>query len=226
MKLIRLNISLLLFFLLVQNFSCQNIGVINSDGTTNNIIEISNKIDISEDIEKIKHKMYLTNDFEASTVDNIDQIFYLKFNMYNNEMEFIKADKVYNLKKINGRKVFFKNLNKTYQIFNENGSLVYFKNFNNNGKAKLLSKQVVKYVKGKTAASSYQKDKPADFKKQDDKYFIAIENSIIKLPSKKKSFFEVFENKSSMIKAFVKSNKINIKKEKDLNKVINYYNTL
>ena len=183
-----------------------------------------NKENLKE-FKKISHKMYLSNNYLTSKIDKMKGTVPMKYNIYKDEMEFSKNGQILFLNKHEGRKVFFTDLNKTYTIFNYNGKLRYFV-VHNDGKNKLLSREIIKYVKAKPAQSSYVSSKPADFKRKDDAFYLISNNSIVKISTKKKSFYLLFGSNSAKIKKFVKSNKLNIKKTEDLKKIIMYSNTI
>lgn len=180
----------------------------------------------SPDIEKIKHKTYLTSNYEPATINDLKETVFLRYNMFKDEMEFTKNGNVYYMNKNKDIVITFKNLNSTYKTLFYKDKLQYFQ-IHNQGDNQLLSKQIVSYLEPKPAATSYQKAKPADFKRESDKYYVKFQdNSIVELPTRKKNFYEVFGNNSQEIKKFVKANKISIKDINDLKQVINYYNTL
>lgn len=180
----------------------------------------------SPDIEKIKYKTYLTSNYEPALINDLKETVFLRYSMFKDEMEFTKNGNVYYMNKKKGDEITFKNSNSTYKTLSYNNKLRYFQ-VHNKGDNQLLSKQVVSYVAPKPAATSYQKPKPADFKRESDEYFVKFkDNSIIEIPSRKKSFYEIFGDKSGAIKKYVKAEKINIKNVGDLKKVVNYYNTL
>lgn len=218
-------LNILILFTLHKVYS-QNASELSSDQMKNNLLLIPSTNDITADIKNIKHKMYLTENFDESFIDGNDKKFYLRFNMFKNEMEFMKNDKVFYLNKIEGRTISFKKTNKTYKVLKKGNSLQYFEFFDIAGENKLLLKQSVKYVKPKPAETSYQKAKEADFKRESDVYYLNNKKNLTKIPTKKKKFYLLFNDKSSDIKTYCKKNKINIKEKDDLIKVIRYYNTL
>ncbi|WP_298763064.1 hypothetical protein [uncultured Polaribacter sp.] len=181
----------------------------------------------SKEFEKIAHKMYLTPNYMPCKVDGLNEIMSLKFNIYRNEMELIKNDKIAILKKQKGKKVKMLGIEKTYQVFEHNGKLKYFVLHNLSGEAKLLSEEIVKYYKATEPKSNYDSAKPENFKRQNDEIFIKFkDNSFIEVPKSKKKFPLIFGEKASEIKSFMKKGKLKSNNIKDLTKIINYYNTL
>jgi hypothetical protein len=181
--------------------------------------------DVSEDLKKIQYKKYLNRDYKPAHVDDFKQKAFLRYNIYDDEMEFVKGDNIYYLKKEVGRKVKFDN-NSHYEVFELNGDLNFFL-VHQKGKNSLLAKQVVKFYEGREASSGYDKAKPADFKRKSDVLYILKEgNNLVRVPSKKKDFFNLFGSNANAVKSYMKKNKLNFKKSNDLKKVVAYVDTL
>jgi hypothetical protein len=187
---------------------------------------IKSKKDNSEEFKKISHKMYLTKNFITAKIDSLNETYFLKYNIYKDEMEFSKNEKIYYLTKKKGREVLFTDDNIKYKVINYKNKLSYFVLLND-GKNQLLLKEIIKFKEAKLATSSYDKSTPSDFKRKKDKLYIKLGNSDIKeIPSNKKKFYALFKEESKSIKSFIKKNKIDIKKTNDLKKIINYLNKI
>lgn len=225
MKNFNLTFVLIIFLILSKSITAQ----VGSTVLGNNQVGVTflpGEKDKIPNIDKIKHKTYLTQNYEQAFINGIKESVFLKYNIYKDEMEFVKNETTYYLNKKEGTSINFKRINTTYKIYDYKNKFRYFQ-VHNDDKALLLSKQNISYIEAKPAATSYQKAKPADFRRESDSYYIKFQNQSIKeLPSKKKNFYQIFGEKSNSIKSFVKKNKIDIKKIKDLKEVINYYNTL
>lgn len=212
---------LLIATVFLNSSNAQNLTIGSSE-----LFSTAAESDNSESLKKIAHKKYLTQSYKPAKVDNLEGSAYLRYNIYQDEMEFVKDEQIYYLKKEQGRKVYFPQQKITYQVYEMNGNLKYFI-VQNEGKNILLTRQIVKFVEAREPQSSYQKGTPADYKRKNDEHFLALNNAaIIKLPSNKKSFYTSFESKSSEIKAYMKKNNLSYTKLDDLRKVIEYYNTL
>jgi hypothetical protein len=74
-------------------------------------------LDDSAKFEIIAPKMYITPNYLAAKVDNMVETIFLKYNIYKDEMEFSKNGQILFLKKQNGRKITFENLNQKYEVF-------------------------------------------------------------------------------------------------------------
>jgi len=86
-------------------------------------------------------------------------------------------------------------------------------------KEKIIFKNEVKEKNG--FLSSF----PAEFRRIKDTYFVKIKERVIRIPKKKKDFFNLFSTKQNELKKFINKNKLKITREKDLFEIINYYNS-
>lgn len=189
-------------------------------------LEMQKQYYTDEQWEALLQKKYLTVGYSPCYVDDFKTIGYFKYNMADDQMEFLKDDQTYYLKKEPGRIVKFTTLKNTYKVYEYNGRLDYFL-LQKEGKNPLLVKQIVKYIKPKEPKTSYDEYKPANFLRIKDQYFIAFDDkNLVKLPTNKKKFYEVFGDKSSKVKSFMKKNKLNHKSLGDLEKIVAHYNSL
>lgn len=221
------NTIILAILFLVSGFTQSQVTGITAPGggTYEMVFTPRDKVDNSAEFKKIAHKMYFNANYLPCKIDTMAETVPLKYNIYKDEMEFLKNGQILFLNKQAGREVLFNSLNKKYEVFNFEGELRYFIT-HNLGKNRLLSREIVKYSEAKPAATSYQNDKAADFKRKDDIFYLESNNTIIEIPSKKKKFYSIFGNNAAKIKKFVKSNKLNIKETEDLKNIVEYLNTI
>lgn len=180
---------------------------------------------IPEELVKIQYKKYHSQDYKPAFVDDFKQKAFLRYNIFEDQMEFIKDDNVYYLKKEQGRKVRFIN-NTLYKVYASNGKPQFFL-VHADGKNSLLAKQVVKFIEAKKATSGYGSDKPADYKRRRDELYLVMDGKgLVKVPSKKKDFYKVFGSNASSVKDYMKKNKLGTKKVQDLKKVVQFLNGL
>ena len=211
---------MLSFFSFAQQQTINNIGDIGIMRTEDKDSEQS------EILKKINYKKYHSLDFKKASADNIKGDVFFRYNMYKDEMEFMKADQIYYMRKKLGSTINFKNDNVVYKIFNSNNKLNYF-NILVDGKCSLLVKEVVEFTEAKAAKSSYVRAKPAKFTREDDEYFISLDGkNTVEIPRKKNDFFDLFKEDSKKIKDYVKENRLSHKDKNDLKKIVIYYNTL
>ncbi|MDH7444277.1 hypothetical protein [Aquimarina sp. 2201CG14-23] len=146
----------------------------------------------------------------------------LRYDGVNDELQFQKDNETYNVVKKDKLKAI---VDKTvFKIYTYEGEKQYFITYNT-GKNSLLLKPKKKFVDVVKAQSGYSKDIPAKFVDQ-YKYFILKNGEIQPIKLKKKDVLKVLSDKKSEIESFVSSKKLGYKKEKDLIKVMDYYNTL
>lgn len=173
--------------------------------------------------------------YPARVTANIEQIFNARYNAVTDEME-IETEKS-TIQAINkllpGITVTFLNNKKTYKgmsYFQEDGNAAtgfFVPITNSNLNVKLFLKERKVFVDRTPAKSSYQDAKPAKFDKLNDSFYIVIKNQIAKpLPDNKKEISALFPNFEKDILKYINSEKLNVKKQEDLIKLINYLNQL
>ena len=181
--------------------------------------------EVPDDLKAIQYKKYVSQEYKPAYVDEFKQRAFLRYNIFDDQMEFVKDANIYYLQKDEGRKVKFAD-NTTYKVYNLNGDNHFFL-VHVDGKNSLVGKLVVKFIEAKKATSGYEQDKPADYKRRKDILYFALDGrGLVKVPTKKKDFYNVFGANSSAVKSYMKKNKLGYKKERDLKKIVNYLNTL
>lgn len=205
-----------------QNLNWRQVGQVPVFGLQ---LKIVDKTILKESVELDKKK-YVSYSYDLAKVDEYDTQSYVRYNIYEDQMEFVKDESIYYLVKEEGRKVTFIDSKSTYRVFDFDGELGFFK-VHVDAKNSLVAKQKVKYVDAKVAISGYDRDRPADYKRLKDEFYLAANNkTLIKLSKKKKDFFKAFGDKGNQIKDYVKKDKLNHKSLEDIMKIIRYYNTL
>jgi hypothetical protein len=174
---------------------------------------------------EMEQKKYLVYAYEIASVDDYDTKAYVRYNIYEDQMEFVKDKSIYYLTKEVGRKVHFKESGFSYKVFELKGEMGFFKVYLE-GKTSLVAKQTVKYVDAKVAKSGYDRAKPADYKRKKDELYISFNKALVKVPSKKKDFYPLFGSNAEAMKTYMKKNKLSHKKINDLKKIVTHSNTL
>lgn len=131
------------------------------------------------------------------------------------------------LEKKLGNKIKFVKTNDEYRVFyDEKEKASFFKVIKATDKFALLIKEQIKLTGGEKPKSTYDEYKAPAFKRIKDKMFLSIDNAnAVKIPTNKKKFYKLFSSNGSAIKTFVKKNKLNIKDQKDLIKIMDHYAT-
>ena len=228
-----LNITLLIVCFLQLSFS-QTLKY--ADGTSQNMSSIFVNVNSNES-SNIKGSKYLNEDFISTKISSIpDQIFGVRYNVYDDQMEFQGVDNtVYALNKNDDSiKITFTTTNESYHIFDyideKNGRQKkgYFMKLNKEGKNLILKKHKVVFIEEQASKTGYDEPKPAMFKSLKDRIYIKIgSKEAIVLPTKKKKLAKaIFPENPKDILDFINSNKIKLSKEEDLITLINYLNSM
>jgi len=230
MKLFYFSLSLILFSL---NFNHAQEEFSNKQTLVSNANQLYS-FDRSD--KTIQGTPYINEDFSPARVSAQNtKILNVRYNAVTDEIE-VETDKnsiqAVN-KHIKNIAVTFLKDNKSYQAINYinkegNDTRGYFICLtNSNSPIRLLLKESKKFIKRKPAKTGYQTDKPAQFKRLDDEYYIVInEENAQKIPKKVKNLSKQFPNNTNEINNYIKSNKIKISKKVDLIKLTNFLNTL
>lgn len=211
------------------NYSQQVIQIQGQSGAQSFMVSASNNKD-----EKALGSPYITEDFTLAKISLLKQKNYLvRYNAYYDEIE-IKND---------NNDVFFISKKRGYIVVNivkENYSYHLFGYLDasntldfgyfiklNDANTLLLKKQIVSLIPKKPNTNGYSEEKPAQFKRQKDKYFIKKgDDNAIELPKNKKDIAKLFPEFEKDILSFIKKNEIKTNKEEHLIKLINFINTL
>jgi hypothetical protein len=183
----------------------------------------------------IKGSPFIQKNYADAKISKLDKkTFSTMYNAHRDFMEILKDDGTQYF--LPSRKypyeVVFVSNQITYKAFNfknkKGNKYGFFKLATNNKTSNLLVRESIELKEAIKPKTGYGEYTPSKFRRVKDTYFINFtKNDIaISLPKKKKSFYNAFSSHSKSIQKFVKNNKLSIKKEKDLAKIITYYNTL
>ncbi|MCC1483027.1 hypothetical protein [Winogradskyella immobilis] len=174
---------------------------------------------------------YVNEAFLPIKIKGQNNIFTGRYNAYNGEMEINLGTKIIALDVKNDYEVIFTQTNKIYKTYyyltkdgvSKKGFLAVV---SENDSFSLLKRENIKYYDTVKATSTYQKDKPAKFKRESDTYFIKKGDNISFMPTKKKELLNAFPKHAKAIKTYLKDNKLSTNKEEDLIKVAQYITSL
>jgi hypothetical protein len=174
---------------------------------------------------EILEKQYLHSEYHTAKVDQYTSQAYLRFNLFNGQMEFTKGGTIYYLKKEKGRTVRFPDSNELYKVYKTDGELEFMK-VAVKGTYSLLVKQSKRFIPPKKRTTSYGHHIKATFKRNKDLLYVKLaDGNVVRVPSKKSEFFALFGKKTKDVKAYMKKNKLGFKKLDDLKKVVAYLNS-
>ena len=171
--------------------------------------------------------------FASAKVDNVAQKYFMRYNNYEDEFEFItpKNDTLALDKIDDFNTITFVGTNKKYKLVS------YSNNVGKNHKGYLIEmyqktnytlykREWMSFYAGKKAKTSLEKDMPAKFVKQDDSYYLKDANgNIIDFPESKKQLLKLFPDKKQGIETFIKENKIDFDLENDKKRITNLLST-
>ncbi|WP_108840577.1 hypothetical protein [Aquimarina sp. Aq78] len=171
------------------------------------------------------HQYFEENNEMATIYVNKKQVrqCLVRYNAFNGELEYVDDNKRFNMLKVDNLEVALRKY--SYKLFNYEGDRQFFVVYNK-GPFSLGVKAMKKVKQGKEAVTSYDASTPSKYI-ENNKYFI-INNKkgeVQKVKLKKKDILKVLDKKEELEK-FASSKKLSFKKEKDLIKIINYYNSI
>lgn len=180
--------------------------------------------------EGLKGTSYIQNDFLPANIESYNNLMLLRYNAFQDEME-IKTDKIYFIPKKNGLSVIFTGTKFNYKIFslenNREIKLGFLKVLQNGSRMELLLQEKIIFVEEVKPKTGYEKYEAPRLKREKDKLFYSVKNSVaIEISKKKREILSIFSNNLNEIKIFAAKNKLSFKKQKDLIKIVEYYNTL
>jgi len=182
-------------------------------------------------LSDIQGSPYLDDQFSPGTVVSTDGSVYndlpLRYNGYSDDLEFKKGNKTYNIQPKTrvkraefGGKIFsclpFEDAGKT-----NNG---YFE-IKVEGKASFLIRYSVKFFE-KEQVKPFADPKPARFEGKEKSYYVTIDGNVAKQILNKKGLIGLFGQKKDEMESYISKNKLSIREDESLSKIISYYNNL
>lgn len=174
---------------------------------------------------------YINEKFLPAKMSNSNKIYNLRFNTYQDEMEFEENGKPFHLAKTFDYTITFQGTNKLYRVYDfeykGKSKKGFFVQLEEGEKYTLLLKEIIKFIPEVKPNTGYDKYKPPTLKRSKDKFFVGLkDNSATELPSKKKEILLLFTDNSKEVEKYVKENKLSFSNKEDLIKIFKYYNTL
>lgn len=171
---------------------------------------------------------YFQNAFARAKVVNIKVEAYMRYNVYNDEFEFItpKNDTLILDKIDNFGNIAFPGLNRKYSLlaYVNNKKLVYgylLDIYEKDGYA-IYKKENIVFTEAKKAKTSLEVNMPAKYTNAGDDFFLKNKDAgTVEFPDSKKALIKLFPEKKEVIESFLKENKINFDSEPDLIRIVN-----
>ncbi len=220
--------SILITLLFVSTIAFSQVNQI---GNLQDVYTLKNDIELSASYnsKNVKGSPFLHSDYQNIKIKGV-----MMKGKYNANRDYIEVDNngeiIFFVPSMEHRyDVLFTDINDTYRAFEyENLKFGFFKILANKGNAFLLTRQFIKFTPEKKPKSNFEILKPAKFERKKDVHYIKLNNQdiVIELPTRKSKFLKVFGSKANSIKSFIKKEKLGIKKNEDLIKIFNFYNSL
>ena len=182
-------------------------------------------------MSEIQGTPYLDESFDSGTVTTSGGITYenipLRYNAFSDELEFKKGDDTYNIDpKTIVKLAKFGNATFTCSPYDAEGKTKNgFFELLADGKAKLFIRYTVKFL-DKEEVKAYADPKPARFEEPRKEYFLAIDNAPAQLITNKKNLLEMFGDRKKEMETYISKNKLSVKGDDALTRIIVYYNSL
>ncbi len=185
---------------------------------------------------KTKGSPYENEKFELgeivhmSSKQKIKKLF-LRYNVFDDQIEVSKTSEVSELHGLLKSEHIYARINnkeyhyKKYKDLKNQTKKGYLIKLRSNTKISLYKLLEKKYTKAKIANTSYHKNTPAKFTDQHT-YYLEINEQLFLVSSNKKKTVSIFPENQKEVKDFIKKESLNLKKEKDLVKLVNFYGTL
>jgi len=233
----KLLISTLFLFLTITLFSQANRSEFNLGLRQINIEQEQSTLGLTKgEYKNLKGSPYVNEKFVLSKIYKGKEVtfndIHLRYNAFSDEIEIRNSE-------INSKITYgalIKNSKQTIKIFNTTYVFVSYENSNIKGNYfevlseqklfDLYKKTTVKFYQPVEAKTSYDKNKPAEFKHFHTYYLVDKKKSFNELPSNKNKLLKVLSKENKKVKDFAKKNKLNLDKDKDLIRLVSYYNSL
>ncbi len=182
--------------------------------------------------KNIVGSQFINDKFGSAYVNNGSTPFQLRFNVYNNIMEYNKDGEILNLTKEQNTVIEFTGASTTkYKLISytdkrQNEEKDYMRVVYEGKKISFLTLEKIDLKAATKASNSYEADKEAEYIRAKDERYITLNNVTTEAPSKVKELVKLIPSKEKEIKDFVKTNKTNFDRDTDLKKLGMYLDSI
>jgi hypothetical protein len=188
------------------------------------------------EFDRVEGSPYANENFLPGSIYQGDKLVYkdvlLRYNIFSDEIEIKKSenstDESYDAL-MRDPDTFVKFGNSIYVFVPFEGSIEkghYFSVVSEERTFDLYKKAEVTYTPPVPARTSYDRDRPAQFILENTFYLVSKSGVFFELPNSKSKIIKVMSKKEAEIKSYIKKTKLDFKNEKDLVKLVKYYNSL
>ena len=184
------------------------------------------------ELSKIKGSPYENDAFilgKAANKKTIDsKPYYLRYNIYNDIIEVKEENSTIGLIQSLNIYAVINNREYHYEIYsddNEKTDEGYFISLYKSEKVNVYKRKIKEFIEEQPAKDSFRQATPPSFKDAEFYYF-KKGRVLILLSTKKKEFIKNFPEHKNEITSYIKTEKINLKSEKDLIQLFKYYDSL
>jgi hypothetical protein len=174
---------------------------------------------------------YLNNEFQPGKITTTDGAIIadlqLQYNACNDDLEFLQGEYRYAVDpKSNVGKAEFGGKVFSYRQYDIDGKTQGgFFEILTEGKVTLMVKYTVQFFE-KEKPQPFVNPKPARFDPPIKQYYLSFDGAPAKLIQNKKKLLELFGNKMEEMESYISKNKLSVKEDESLKKIIVYYNAL
>lgn len=192
-------------------------------------------LDLSDaEFKQIKGSPYDNEEFIRGSIyqgeNLLENNVFLRYNIFSNEIEIKQSENQ------NDYNALIKNSEMIIKIGSDVYVLVpfegvdekgaYFKILSSGSHLDLYKRSEVSYSPRTFPKTSYDREQPAKFTRTDTYYFMLKDGNFVVMPTKKAKLLKLMEPNDPEIKKFMKENRINLKNENHLIKLVKFYNSL
>jgi hypothetical protein len=214
----------------IMPLMAQEYRYIGNDEYRGNFEPITREIDYSN----IKGSPYLDKKLIRGFVkfNNGDSsVYFLRYDIFSGDMEYLDQDKLFTILKIQLTQLDYISLNNQILVYKD----YYIKNKQHTGflqemlrnKCSLYQRYRVEFQPAKPAETTYHEPTPAQFKRKPAQWYYACGNERISLfTTDNIGLRQIGGPYYGQLKAYLKKNKLKMKRPADLVALFTYYNTL
>ena len=182
--------------------------------------------------KNIVGSQFINDKFSAALVNNGTTPFQIRFNVYNNIMEYNKDGEILNLTKEQNPVIEFTGTSNgkykltSYTDKRKNEEKDYMRVVYEGNKVSFLTLEKIDLKAATKASNSYESDKEAEYIRAKDERYMTLNTTTAVAPSKVKELAKLIPSKEKEIKDFVKANKIDFNEDADLKKLGTYLDSI